>query len=76
MTYFIAGNTAVENARTLARSALPDAPQLTEDESRPSRGRPIRARLATVVGTVLRAMAKGELELADRLDPRRTPSPG
>lgn len=76
MTYFIAGNTAVENARTFAQSALPNAPQVVEDESRPSRGRPVRSRLSAALGTALRATAERELKLADRLDPRCTPFPG
>ncbi|MEV6410223.1 hypothetical protein [Kribbella sp. NPDC051718] len=64
MTYFIAGNTAVENARSLAQSALPNAPQ--EEYYEPARrGIAVRARL----GAVLRTAAERELKLADRLDP-------
>ena len=37
MTYFIAGNTAVENARALAQSALPNAPQQPHHEPAPRR---------------------------------------
>lgn len=65
MTYFIAGNTAVENARALAQSALPNAPQQPHDERPPRRGLAVRARLSTA----LRATAERELKLADRLDP-------
>ncbi|MFI5711853.1 hypothetical protein [Kribbella sp. NPDC051620] len=64
MTYFIAGNTAVENARSLAQSALPNAPQ--EEYYEPvRRGFAFRARLSAV----LRTAAERELKLADRLDP-------
>ena len=60
MTYFIAGNTAVENARALAQSALPDAPQQPDvDQAQPAA---LRERL----GAVLRAVGR----LADRVDPR------
>ncbi|ADB34957.1 hypothetical protein Kfla_5953 [Kribbella flavida DSM 17836] len=70
MTYFIAGNTAVENARALAQSALPDAPQQPYDERPPRRPRPLRAGLSGV----LRAAAAYELRLANRLDPRCEPA--
>ncbi|MEV4260813.1 hypothetical protein [Kribbella sp. NPDC049584] len=63
MTYFIPGNTAVENARNLAQSALPNAPQEEYDE--PRRPLALRARLSAV----LRTTARQELRLADRLDP-------
>jgi hypothetical protein len=64
MTYFIAGNTAVENARSLAQSALPNAPQ--EEYYEPARrGIAFRTRLSAV----LRTAAERELKLADRLDP-------
>ncbi|TDD59802.1 hypothetical protein E1263_13565 [Kribbella antibiotica] len=63
MTY-IAGNTAVENARALSQSALPNAPQQPYDE--PShRIAAARARLSAV----LRSVAARELRLAERLDP-------
>ena len=69
MTYFIAGTTAVENTRSLAQSALPNAPQQPDDQSddrpRPRRSGLVRSRL----GAALRATAERELELADRLDP-------
>jgi hypothetical protein len=68
MTYFIAGNTAVENARSLAQSALPNAPQEYYEEPAPRRTVAVRARLSAV----LRTAAERELKLADRLDP--TPS--
>jgi hypothetical protein len=63
MTYFIAGNTAVENARSLTQSALPNAPQQPYDE--PVRNRAIRSRLSAV----LRTVAERELRLANRIDP-------
>jgi hypothetical protein len=63
MTYFIPGNTAVENARNLAQSALPNAPQEEYDE--PRRPLALRARLSAA----LRTTARHELRLADRLDP-------
>jgi hypothetical protein len=65
MTYFIAGNTAVENARSLAQSALPNAPQEEYFEPAPRRGIAVRSRLSAV----LRTAAERELKLADRLDP-------
>ena len=68
MTYFIAGNTAVENARSLAQSALPNAPQEHYEEPAPRRRIAVRARLSAV----LRTVAERELKLAERLDP--TPS--
>lgn len=70
MTYFIAGNTAVENSRALAQSALPNAPQQPYDD-RPRRGLAVRARISAV----LRTTAERELRLADRIDPRPTCSP-
>jgi len=48
MTYFIVGNTAVENARSLTHSALPNAPQV-HDEPAPRRTIPVRARLSAVL---------------------------
>ena len=71
MTYFIAGNTAIENARTYAQSALPNAPQQPYDEPA-ARNSPVRARLSAV----LRTAARHELRLADRIDPAPTcPTP-
>ncbi|MFI5690289.1 hypothetical protein ACIA58_00495 [Kribbella sp. NPDC051586] len=67
MTYFIPGNTAVENARNLAQSALPNAPQEEYDEPR-RRPRAVRARLSAV----LRSTAERELRLANRIDPTCT----
>ncbi|MGZ0151098.1 hypothetical protein ACXJJ3_28860 [Kribbella sp. WER1] len=64
MTYFIAGNTAVDNARSLSQSALPNAPQQPYDAPRT----PVRAR----IGAVLRAAAEREVRLADRIDPTPT----
>jgi hypothetical protein len=72
MTYFIAGNTAVENARSLTQSALPNAPQQPYDEPAPRRTFAVRVR----VGAVLRAAAERELRLANRIDPTPTcPTP-
>jgi len=61
MTYFIATNTAVDNARSLSQSALPNAPQ--EPYEAPRAG--VRAR----IGAVLRAAAEREVRLANRIDP-------
>ena len=66
MTYFIAGNTAVENARAVAQSALPNAPQEPYYEPAPRRTYAVRARLSTM----LRATAAHELKLADRIAPQ------
>ena len=72
MTYFIAGNTAVENARTLTQSALPNAPQQPYEEPRPRRVSTVRARISAV----LRTAAAHELRLANRIDPTPTcPTP-
>jgi hypothetical protein len=67
MTY-IAGHTAVENSRRLARSALPAAP-VVDDQP----GGRLRARLSAA----LRRTARWELRLAARLDrtPRWQPQP-
>jgi hypothetical protein len=65
MTYFIAGNTAVENARSLTQSALPNAPQQPYDEPAPRRTFAVRARISAV----LRTTANHELRLANRIDP-------
>jgi len=65
MTYFIATNTAVDNARSLSQSALPNAPQQPYDERAPRRAFAVRAR----VGAVLRAAAEREVRLANRIDP-------
>jgi hypothetical protein len=67
MTYFTPGNTAVENARNLAQSALPNAPQVP-DEPTPRHTAPVRTRLSAV----LRAAAARELRLANRIDPSCT----
>ena len=61
-------NTAVENARALAQSALPNAPQQPYDEPAPRRALGVRARLSAV----LRTTAERELRLADRIDPAPT----
>jgi hypothetical protein len=66
---FIAGNTAVENARSLSHSALPDAPQQPHEPRRPRRGLALRARTVAV----LRSVAEHELRLANRLDPTCDP---
>ncbi|WP_410785624.1 hypothetical protein [Kribbella sp. C-35] len=65
MTYFIAGNTAVENARSLTQSALPNAPQQPYDEPAPRRTFAVRVR----IGAALRAAAEREVRLANRIDP-------
>ena len=66
MTYFIAGNTAVENARSLAQSALPNAPQQPYEEPVARHGVAIR------ISKVLRSAAQRQLGLAERLDPTPT----
>ncbi|WP_112242806.1 hypothetical protein [Kribbella monticola] len=66
MTYFIAGNTAVENARAVAQSALPNAPQQEYHEPAPRRSYAVRARLSAF----LRTAAAQELKLADRIAPQ------
>jgi hypothetical protein len=58
-------HTAVENARNLAQSALPDAPVVPDEPRRVRRRLEVRAR----TGAVLRAAARRELKLADRIDP-------
>ena len=58
-------HTAVENARNLAQSALPDAPVVPDEPRRSRRRLEVRAR----TGAVLRATARRELKLADRIDP-------
>jgi hypothetical protein len=67
MTYFIAGNTAVENARAVAQSALPNAPQEQYHEPALRRSYAVRTRLSAA----LRAAAAQELKLADRIAPQR-----
>ena len=64
MSMYLA-NTAVENTRTLAHSALPDAPVI------PDHPRPIRRTLdvRVRVSSLLRSTARRELRLADRIDP-------
>ena len=64
MTYYIAGNTAVENSRALSQSALPNAPQEPYDEPA-RRVAAVRSRLSAT----LRSIAARELRLAERLDP-------
>jgi hypothetical protein len=72
MTYYIAGSTAVDNARSLSQSALPNAPQQPYDEPAPRRPFDVRARIAAV----LRAAAAQETRLANRIDPTPTcPTP-
>jgi hypothetical protein len=66
MTYFIAGNTAVENARSLSQSALPNAPQEEYYEPAPRRSYAVRSGLSAI----LRATAAGELRLANRIAPQ------
>ncbi|MGH3463122.1 MAG: hypothetical protein ACRDP9_16810 [Kribbellaceae bacterium] len=66
MNYWMPGNTAVENVRRVAWSALPDAP-VEPDSPRPQRWQhtALRAR----VGAALRASARRRLRMAERLDP-------
>ncbi len=47
MTHFIAGNTAVENALSLAQSALPNAPQQPYDEPVRNAGDPLAVQRRT-----------------------------
>jgi hypothetical protein len=63
MSIFIPSS-AIEKTRALAQSALPDAP-VVPDEPRVRRRLQVRAR----AGAVLRASARRELKLADRIDP-------
>jgi hypothetical protein len=63
MTIFIPGNTAVENTRALAHSALPDAPVIADEPHR-SGAADVRGRF----GAVLRSAARRALSLADRID--------
>ncbi|MFD7158394.1 hypothetical protein ACFV9C_27605 [Kribbella sp. NPDC059898] len=81
MTYFIAGNTAVENARSLSQSALPNAPQQYDEPRTPARTRRpvhgpssvlVRTSVRARIGAVLRAAAEREVRLADRIDPTCT----
>ena len=72
MTMFSPGNTAVENARNLARSALPDAPVVADEPRRSHSGGDVQAR----VGAVLRSAARRSLKLADRIDPVCGPQTG
>ncbi len=58
-------NTAVENTRELAQSALPDAPVMPDQPGRIRRTLEVRAR----VSSLLRSTARRELRLADRIDP-------
>lgn len=59
------GNTAVENTRNLAQSALPDAPVVQDQPRRIRRTLEVRVR----VSSLLRNTARHELRLADRIDP-------
>ncbi|MFC0628898.1 hypothetical protein [Kribbella deserti] len=70
---FMPGNTAVENTRALAQSALPDAPQIHEPDPAPRRSPvtgPVRTYVRARLSATLRATARHELALADRLDPK------
>jgi hypothetical protein len=66
MSFFT--STAAETTRSLAQSALPDAPVVPDQ---PRRSSPVRTRL----GEALRTAAHHELRLANRLDPRCEPQP-
>jgi hypothetical protein len=50
MTDFIAGNTAVDNARSLAQSALPNAPQEPHEPAK-RRTATVRARVTAILRT-------------------------
>ncbi|MFW6599246.1 hypothetical protein ACQBAU_12580 [Propionibacteriaceae bacterium Y2011] len=54
-------------SRRLSQSALPDAPVVPEPE------RPHGRRLTTRLATALRALARHELRLANRIDPAYRP---
>jgi hypothetical protein len=71
VSIFIPGNTAVENTRNLAQSALPDAPVIADEPRRPRRGAEVRAR----AGALLRTAAQQQLKVADRIDPVRVCDP-
>jgi hypothetical protein len=62
---FIAGPTAVESAKRLARSAVPTAP-VVDDGRAAERVRPHPSRLSTA----LRATARCQLRIAERIDRR------
>ena len=68
MSSWISGIPAIESTRTLARSALPDAPVVVD------RGRP-RPDLRAWLGTTLRASALRGLRLAEWIDPPRRYNP-
>ena len=70
MTIFIP-NTAVENTRSLAQSALPDAPVVADELRPPRRTTEFRAR----AGALLRTAAQRQQRLADRIDPVRVCDP-
>ena len=56
MTIFIPGNTAVENTRNLAQSALPDAPVVADEPRRPRRSADVRARVGALLRTTARRL--------------------
>lgn len=61
----------VDISSDLSQSALPNAPVVLEPEPRPGVVRPfVRAQASRL----LRAVARHELRLADRLDPQCEPS--
>jgi hypothetical protein len=65
MSSWISGIPAVEHTRTLATSALPDAPVVPDS-------RPPQPRIRALLVTTLRSFASGGLRLAERIDsPRR-----
>ena len=69
MSMFIPSS-GIEKTRSLARSALPDAPVVPDEPPRLRRKLEIRTR----AGAMLRATARHELKLADRIDPVPQPS--
>lgn len=71
MMILVPGNTAVENTRNLAQSALPDAPVVTDEPRPPRRTTEVRTRAAAL----LRTAAQRQQRLADRIDPVRVCDP-
>jgi hypothetical protein len=70
MSTFIPGDAVVDSTSALTQSALPNAPVVVDE---PRRGFGTRLR----VSAALRAVARLELRLAERIDPapRCTPTP-
>lgn len=64
MTAFIPSGPRTSGAWSEARSALPDAPVILDE--------PARLRRRVRLGAALRALARRQLALAERLDPAHT----